>query len=233
LLQAAANLTDKRITVIAVRVLLPRVLDVASVDRLAEELALALASPAAVVLVTGGAADMFCTGSTGDPLTAGESETYAFSRVLTAMHHAPKPLLAAVDGPAIGAGMGLACACDWVVATERSTFGLPELLSGRVPAITWPLITDRMAPHVARQWAISCQPRSAREAFDAGLADEIVPIDRLPDGIARATRALERLDPEALVRLRRWARSSRRHDLPTALSMGVELSAELGQPRKA
>jgi methylglutaconyl-CoA hydratase len=208
---------------------LPRELDIASVDRLALDLAAAIDAPAPIVLITGAVADTFCLGSTAKAVIAGEAETYAFSRVLAAMHHSPKPLLAAVDGPAIGAGMGIACACDWVVATEVSTFGLPELLSGQVPAIIWPVITDRMAPHLARQWALSGQPRSARSAQEAGLVDEVVPADQFDQGIERAFEVLVRLHPDALTRLRRWARSSRRHELPTALSMGVEISAEFEQ----
>lgn len=216
----------------AARVYLPATLDVISVDRMASELASALDAAAPVVLLTGGAAGTFCAGWSPDPVTAGESEHYSFSRVLAAMHNAPKPLLAVVDGPAMGAGMGLVCACDWVVATDRASFGLPELLSGRVPAITWPLITERMAPHVARQWAISCEPQSAREALRAGLVDEIASMDALESVIERVSHALSRLHSEALVRLRQWARSSRRHELSTALSMGVELNAELNVARQ-
>jgi methylglutaconyl-CoA hydratase len=206
---------------------LPAELDLESIDRLALDLAAAISAPGPIVLLTGTTAGVFCSGAAPGAAASGESDTYAFSRVLAAMHHSPKPLLAAVDGAAAGAGVGIASACDWVVATEDSTFGLPELLSGRVPAIIWPLLVERMPPHMARQWALSGEPRSAILAREAGLVDEVVAANQLTAGVERAVVALERVDPSALTRLRQWSRSSRRHELPTALSMGVEISAQL------
>ena len=157
----------------------------------------------------------------------GAAPTHAFSDLLTTMHQAPKPLLGVVDGRAIGGGMGLACACDWVVATERATFALPELLWGLVPAIIWPVLTDRMAPHVVRQWTLSAHSRSAVEAHAAGLVDDLVPTRDLDRAIERAMRTLRRLDPDALRRLRGWARESRQHDLPAALQRGAEITAAM------
>jgi polyketide biosynthesis enoyl-CoA hydratase PksH len=133
---------------------LPIDLDAASMAALTRDLQAALDSPAPVVALIGATEDTYCLG-----LAVGSSDggaaTFAFSDLLTTMHRARKPLLTIVDGRAIGGGMGLACACDWVVATERATFALPELLWGLVPAIIWPVLTDRMAAHVVRQWTIS------------------------------------------------------------------------------
>ena len=209
---------------------LPNDLDAASMAALERDLQAALESPAPVVTFAGASADTYCLGlaiGTGAVGTA----TFAFSDLLTRMHHAPKPLLAAIDGRAIGGGMGLACACDWIVATERASFALPELLWGLLPAIIWPVLTDRMAPHAVRQWTVSAHSRSAAEGHAAGLVDDLVPHDHLDRGIARGVRALRRLDPAALQRLRAWARESRRDDLPIALRRGAELTgAMLRQP---
>ena len=124
--------------------------------------------------------------------------------------------------------MGIACACDWVVATERATFALPELLWGLVPAIIWPVLTDRMAPHVVRQWTLSAHSRSAVEAHAAGLVDDLVP--------ERDARSRDRTRPRAhcagSIRMRcaacaAWARESRQYDLPAALQRGAELTAAM------
>jgi enoyl-CoA hydratase/carnithine racemase len=206
---------------------LPTDLDAKSIAALTRDWDDAIASPAPVVALVGGTPDTFCLGLAVGSSAHGAAPTHAFSDLLAAMHQAPKPLLAVVDGRAIGGGMGLACACDWVVATERATFALPELLWGLVPAIIWPVLTDRMAPHAVRQWTLSAHSRSAMEAQAAGLVDDLVPHAALDRAIARGTRTLRRLDPDALRCLRRWARESRQHDLPAALRHGADLTATL------
>ncbi len=206
---------------------LPVDLSAASFRALAQDVDRAVASAAPVITVVGANADTFCLGLAVGSGTDAAAPTHAFAELLTTMHRAPKPLLAIVDGRAIGGGMGLACACDYVIATERATFGLPELLWGLVPAIIWPVLTDRMAPHAVRQWTISAHARTAIDAQAAGLVDALVPAASLDRAIARAAHHLCRLDPEALRRLRSWARESRQHDLPTAVQIGAELTGRM------
>ncbi len=206
---------------------LPRDLDAGSVAVLAQSLEAALACDSPVVALTGADSDTFCLGLAIGSSLDGTAATHAFSDLLARMHGSPKPLLAVVDGRAIGGGMGLACACDWVVATDRATFALPELLWGLVPAIIWPVITDRMAPHVARQWTLSAHTRTAAQGSDAGLVDDVTTPDRLDRAVGRAVRALRRVDPEALRRLRTWARTSRQHDLAEALRLGADITADM------
>jgi enoyl-CoA hydratase/carnithine racemase len=205
----------------------PARLDAATVERLAGELDAAIASPARVITLEGAVESVFCLG-----LGLGGTETdrlhlQAFADVLLALHRAAKPVLALVDGQAIGGGLGIAASCDWVIATDRSTFALPELLWGLVPAMIWPPIGDRMAAHVARQWTVSACARPASAAEAAGLVDEVVRPESLGDAGRRAARMLARLEPGALVRLRDWTRASRTLSLPDALSRGAAITAEL------
>jgi enoyl-CoA hydratase/carnithine racemase len=206
---------------------LPADLNPASVAALTDDFHRALASAAPMVTLVGADAGTFCLGLAVGSGVDGVSPTHAFSELLTAMHQSPKPLLASVDGRAIGGGLGIACACDWVVATERATFALPELLWGLIPAIIWPVLTDRMAPHAVRQWTLAAHSRSAVEALAAGLVDDLVPDGLLDRAVERATRKLRRLDAAALRRLRGWARESRQYDLPDALRHGADLTASM------
>ena len=210
----------------AAAVRLPIDLDAASMAALTRDLQAAIESPAPVVTLYGASADTFCLGLAIGSGASGPA-TFAFSDLLTKMHHAPKPLMAIVDGRAIGGGMGLACACDWIVATDRATFAQPELLWGLVPAIIWPVLTDRMAPHVVRQWTVSAHSRSATEGHAAGLVDDLVPHAKLDRAVTRGTRMLRRLDPAALQRLRGWARESRHEALPIALRRGAEITGAM------
>jgi polyketide biosynthesis enoyl-CoA hydratase PksH len=211
----------------AAAVRLPERLSVDSLQALTAAVDAALASPAPVVLFEGATAETYCLGLALDTCGYPDFPTAGFAALLARLHAAPKPLLACVDGRAIGGGMGLAAACDWVVATDRSTFALPELLWGLVPGVIWPVLTDRMAPQAVRQWTISAHSRSAAEAHAVGMVDDLVTADRLAAAQRRAIRSLCRLDATALVRLRAWHRESRALDLPTALQRGATLTAAL------
>jgi polyketide biosynthesis enoyl-CoA hydratase PksH len=206
-------------------------LRVDSVAALARDLEIALASPSPVVTLVGATADTFCLGMALG--VDGDHSAHAFADVLATMHAAAKPLIAVVDGSAIGGGMGIACACDWLIATERSSFGLPELLWGLVPAIIWPVVTDRMPPHLARRWVLSAHSRSGADAFAAGVVDELAPEGTLDAALRRSTLRLRRLDGDALRRMRAWARASRQHELPVALRLGADLTAALVQQTSA
>lgn len=206
---------------------LPRVLDAPGVSALAGDLDAAWASDAPVVTLVGRDAATFCRGVALDAVLEATTPMHAFATLLGRLHASPKPLLALVDGEALGGGMGLACACDRVVATADATFGLPELLWGLAPAIIWPVVTDRMAPHVARQWTIAAHSRSAAEALAAGVVDEIASGGDLARAARRATRELSRLDAHALGAWRAWTRTARQYPLAEAVTRGVAVTAAL------
>jgi polyketide biosynthesis enoyl-CoA hydratase PksH len=213
----------------AATVRLPERLSVGTLEALTAAIDDALASPAAVVVFAGATDETYCLGLALDTCGDPDFPTAGFAALLGRLHGAPKPLLACVDGRAIGGGMGLAAACDWVIATERSTFALPELLWGLVPGIIWPVLADRMAPQALRQWTIAAHTRSAAEAHAAGMVDTLVPPSQLASAERRAIRSLRRLDAPALVQLRAWHRESRALDLPAALQRGAAITAGLAR----
>src|SRR4030095_2477202 len=97
----------------------------------------------------------FCAGMNVDAVLEDRQAMGIFADLFTMLQSSPKPLLAVVDGAAIGGGLGLACACDWVVATSRATFALPELLWGLAPATIWPIVSSRMTGDDAWGWNLS------------------------------------------------------------------------------
>jgi enoyl-CoA hydratase/carnithine racemase len=203
---------------------LPRQLDAASVAALARDLAAVLRSESGAVVLRGAEPEVYCAGLALDADAAAAS-TQAFADVLGALHGSGKPTLALVDGQCIGGGLGLAAACDWVVATDRATFALPELLWGLVPAIIWPVVAGRMAPQAARRWTLTAWSRPAWEALAAGLVDDVVPADGLDRAAERALRMLARVEPDALRHLRDWARTAASLPLDQALARGAALTA--------
>src|SRR5215471_8173568 len=88
----------------------------------------------------------------------------AFADLLEKLTSAPVPIVAVVDGAALGGGAGLAAVADFVVATPRARFALPEMLFGLVPAVVFPYVARRVGYARARRLALSGETLDADEA---------------------------------------------------------------------
>jgi methylglutaconyl-CoA hydratase len=101
------------------------------------------------------------------------------------MYEIRKPIIAAVQGPALAGGCGLAAASDFVLAAKsKARFGLPEVRIGFVPAIVMLFIIKRVGEGRARELAIRGNAISARTAYDLGLVTELAEDAEL-DGAVR------------------------------------------------
>lgn len=211
---------------------LPAQLSPSSVDTLMIDMYAAFSSPAAVVVFVGAEPGTFCTGLDLHYEDDGERfEVRGFASVLVSLLDSPKPTVAFVDGRALGGGLGIAAACDWVTATDRSLFGLPELLWGAIPAMIWPIIVTRMTEGVARRWTLSAETRTAAEAVSAGLVDELVPVDHSQGALRRTVTMLERAEPMAVRTLRHWMYEIRESSIDTALARGAAVTVQMaGDP---
>jgi enoyl-CoA hydratase len=86
-----------------------------------------------------------------------------------------KPLIAAVEGPALGGGLEIVLACDLVVASADARFGLPEVTIGVIPTSAGLFRAPRSLPlNVAKQLILTGQPLDARRAFEVGLVNVLV-----------------------------------------------------------
>jgi len=91
-----------------------------------------------------------------------------------------KPLIAAVNGIAIGVGVTQILNFDVIVASEAARFGIGFIKMGLVPELAATrLLTQRMGPGKARMFALSGDVWSADQALAAGLVDQVVPADSL------------------------------------------------------
>jgi enoyl-CoA hydratase/carnithine racemase len=85
-----------------------------------------------------------------------------------------KPLIAAVEGPALGGGLELALACDLVVAAATAIFGLPEVRRGLVPTSAGLFRAPRALPvNLARELILTGEPITAERAHAAGFVNVI------------------------------------------------------------
>jgi enoyl-CoA hydratase/carnithine racemase len=199
----------------------------------------ALADESVRIVVLRGSADAFCRGLDLSEISSGSVEqtppvweraTDDFTEILAALQQARPMTIAVVEGPALGGGVGLAAACDFVVATEVATFALPELLLGLVPATILPVLGERLGLHRAKRWAMTQATWQASEAKSAGLVDQLVSVERLEVELQRLLRALLRSHPRGVTTLKRLTREICGLEISRATRLGqATLNALLGQ----
>jgi enoyl-CoA hydratase/carnithine racemase len=96
-----------------------------------------------------------------------------------------KPLIAAVNGPAIAGGFEIVLACDLIVAADDAVFGMPEVKRGLVAAAGGLLRLPRRIPyHLAMEWALTGEYVTAKRAYEVALVNRLVPADAV---LAEAT----------------------------------------------
>jgi methylglutaconyl-CoA hydratase len=130
--------------------------------------------------------------------------------MLQAIDDCPAPVLARVQGYALGGGSGLAACADIVLAAEDAVFGFPEVHLGIIPAVISPFVFRKIGPAAARRYFLTGERFDARTALRIGLADEIagdldaavetVVADLLAGGpeAVRAAKKLDRERPEGI-----------------------------------
>jgi enoyl-CoA hydratase/carnithine racemase len=215
----------------AFRMLLPEALDFPAIERLAAEIDRAVTDAATRVLRLEGSGSVFCRGmnleavSAAGPSSAKADGVGRFAHCLQALAKSTKPTLALVDGPAQGGGLGLAAACDVVLATERASFALPEVLLGLVPAVILPFLLQRMSPQGIKRWAMTGETHSAVVAREAGLVDEVVAASELESACRRWERNLSRVNMKAVGMLKQFVIDALAEPR-TALEQGVQLTSQ-------
>jgi enoyl-CoA hydratase/carnithine racemase len=101
------------------------------------------------------------------------------------------PVLARVNGFALGGGFEMVLGCDLVVACEEASFGLPEALVGRMPLDGGMTLLQRQIPfRQAMGVMLTGQRLSAKRALELGLVNEVVPRAGLDEAVARWTQSI-------------------------------------------
>ncbi|WP_241844707.1 enoyl-CoA-hydratase DpgD [Kitasatospora sp. CB01950] len=144
---------------------------------------------------------------------------------LTERFDLSKPVLARVDGYALGGGFELALACDLIIASDRAVFALPEARLGLVPGAGGAFRLARQLPLKAAMGHLLTGRRlSAAQALGFGLVNEVVPADRLDDCVAEWTEDLLRSAPLAVRAIKEAVRRSL--DMPLEEAFTAEFGWE-------
>jgi len=190
----------------------------------------------AVVLT--GAGRGFCVGQDlrehADSLAAGDTAlntvTDHYNPIVHAITELPKPVIAAVNGAAAGAGASLAFACDFRLAAEKASFLMAFARVGLGPdtGASWTL--QRLVGYGrAMAMLMLAEPVSAEQALEMGLVNAVVPGDTLANAAAELAAKLAAGPTVAYGGIKRALLTAAHSDLATALAMEADVQAQCGQ----
>lgn len=191
------------------------------------------ASCRAVILQ--GRPGLFCTGM--DFVEASEAPGDArdlmaidgYMSLLKRLSSSPKPVIAKLDGKVVAGGVGIAAACDLVVATPRTEFSLSEALWGILPCCVIPFLIRRVGFQKAYAMTLTTRIWPAAEAAAIHLVDEVT--DTPDDSIRRLMLRLGLLEDETVLDLKNYFRKMWLLSAEMEQAAVVEISRLTAKPR--
>jgi methylglutaconyl-CoA hydratase len=192
-------------------------LDAALIEALVAAVARQAAADETRVVLLAAAGSSFCAGADLNAMIAlgkgprepNLADARQLAGLLRAIRESPKPMIACVQGPAFGGGVGLVAACDIAIASTEARFRLPEVQLGLVPAVISPYVIEAIGVRNARRFFLGAEPVSAERARELGLVHEVTS----PAGLAAGAVALA---------------VEVSHGGPSALAAAKRLIAEVG-----
>jgi methylglutaconyl-CoA hydratase len=190
--------------------------------------------PAVRSVILAGAGPAFCAGmdlaeAAAPPSDDAESQAVrslqGIADLFHQVHTFPKPTIAAVTGPALAAGAGLALACDFVVMANTARLGYPEVRRGLATAIVLPDLVRQLGGRRARELVLTGEAISAETAERWGLVNRRVPAERCLDEARALASSLLASAPKALTSIKRLLDEAT--DWPPDLRDTVAVSASI------
>jgi enoyl-CoA hydratase len=183
------------------------------------------------IAVLTGAGDAFSAGmdlkafigGDGDEILFGEGRFAGFADVART-----KPVIAAVNGPALAGGCELALACDLIVASETAFFGLPEPAVGIFACAGGPFrLARRIPPARALELALTADRLTAADAYALGLVSRLTPPGQALDGALDLAARILRNAPRAVTATLALVRAANAAAEPELWSLNDRLWAEI------
>ncbi len=201
---------------------------------LADGLGAADRDPAVRAVVFEAHGDFFTSGNdiadfmagTGSPAPGGEKPSVI--RFLEAIANAEKPLIAAVQGPAVGVGVTMLLHCDLVFASDKATFHTPFVDLALVPEAASSLLLPQIAGyHRAAEMLIAGKKIDAARARDFGFVNDVVAPQALEETALGAARAIAEKAPAAMRLTKRLMKGDRNTILARMREEGAHFAAQL------
>ena len=200
----------------------------------AEIIALSKNVEVSVIVLQSQGSGAFCAGASFDELLAvktPEQGTHFFSgfaHLLNAMRNCSKIIVGRIQGKAVGGGVGIIAACDYVFATESSAIKLSEIAIGIGPFVIEPAVSHKIGKTAMSQLALAPQAwKTATWATDKGLFTEVFEnLETLDQNLDEFVAKLASYNPEALHEMKKvlWEGT---HNWDTLLLQRAEISGKL------
>ena len=168
------------------------------------------------VLVLTGAGGAFSAGADVEWMRASRdlseqqnvTDANAAAAMFAGIDACPKPVIARVNGHALGGGAGLVACADVAISVDTATFGFTEARLGLIPAMISPYVLRAVGPRRARELFVSGRRFGAAEALEFGLVHQVVTADRLDTAVASAAAEIARCGPAAIAESKRLVRDA-------------------------
>jgi methylglutaconyl-CoA hydratase len=170
-------------------------------------------------------AEMLANAAEPDAQERWRADSVAYHELIEAMLRFPKPLVAAVNGPAVAGGAGIVMACDLAVASPDAAFGFPEPRRGVVAGMVAPLLAFRIGAARAAYLLFTARVIGADEALQFGLYNELVPDELIWARAHELVGEIARNAPEAMQMTKRLLNETIGEQLMLQLSAGAAVSA--------
>jgi|CZKF01.1.fsa_nt_gi methylglutaconyl-CoA hydratase len=203
------------------------------IEELLAALEEAASSDCSAVILTG-AGQAFCAGLDVEYLVASQSQTPAQHRrdaqnmasVLRMLYHFPKPVIAAVNGPAIGSGMSLATIPAFTLATPWARFALNEVRMGFVPTVAVSFLLRQVGEKRTRELLLTGRTLKAQEAMQMGLVTEVVAAEELMQTAHSLAKTLRLNSPQAMQALKQLLATHSRRQMDEEIEEAIEVNVQ-------
>ncbi|HUB52464.1 MAG TPA: enoyl-CoA hydratase-related protein [Terracidiphilus sp.] len=193
----------------------------------------AATSSARVVVLTG-AGGAFCSGLDLAVLREMQdvspsdhhAEAERVARLFLALHDLPMPTIAAVQGPAIAGGCGLAIICDFTVAASDATFGFTEVRIGFIPAVVSVFLALHVGEKISRDLLLTGRIINSEEALRLGLITSVVAPQEFAVRVTALAETLTANSPQSLAATKRLVNERRKPHLDSAILGAIDAYTE-------
>jgi methylglutaconyl-CoA hydratase len=204
------------------------------IDDVLHALAEVETSSAQMLILTGNG-KAFCSGMdldnlrsiTGRTAEENRADSATMARLFRTLYEFPKVTIAAVNGPAIAGGCGLATLCDFTLASTEAKFGYTEVRIGFVPAIVSTFLLRQVGEKQARDLLLTGRIINADEAFRIGLASEVVAAEKLQERARELASNLLQNSPASLLSTKRLLKAYSAAELDRQIEAAVDENARI------
>ena len=163
------------------------------------------------VIVLDAVGSLFCAGAdigwmrraAARDQAANLEDARQFAAMMHAMASCPHPVVARIQGAAYGGGVGLACAADIAIASDKALFSVSEARFGILPAVIGPYVVNTVGLRQARRLALTAAPVNAAEALAMGLVHQVTTPEALDATVETTIGQLLNNGPKALTEIKR------------------------------